>query len=144
MSQQNTITTIRTIPYSINTVWNAWTNPETLKVWWGPNGFTNTFHEHDFREGGKWVYTMHAPEAGNFENAAWFVKIEKPSVLVWNRKSQPLFLTTVNFEKISDTKTRIVWDMKFETEDMYNKLLKFVPEKNEENLDRLEAFLKTQ
>ncbi len=138
---ENTITTTRTIPFSIDQVWNAWANPDILKIWWGPAGFTNTFHEFDFREGGKWIYTMHGPDAGHYENDAWFEKIEEPTLLIWNRNSQPRFLTTVRFEKISDSQTKIVWTMKFETTEMYEKVVKFAADKNEENLDRLEAVL---
>lgn len=142
MSNENTITTVRTISFPIEQVWNAWSNPDLLKVWWGPNGFTNTFHEHDFREGGKWIYTMHGPEAGNYENDAWYERIEAPTFLQWNRNSQPRFRTTVEFEKVSDTETRIVWNMIFETAEMYEKVVKFAADKNEENLDRLEALLR--
>lgn len=142
MNDDKTITTVRTIPFSIEKVWNAWSNPDILKIWWGPNGFTNTFHEHDFREGGKWIYTMHAAEGGNFENDAWYEKIEAPTYLQWNRNSQPRFRTTVQFEKVSDSETRIVWKMIFETAEMYEKVAKFAVDKNEENLDRLEAQLR--
>lgn len=140
---QPTITTIRTINAGIETVYAAWTTPEIFAKWWGPAGFSNTFHEYDFREGGKWIYTMHGPDAGNYENDAWFVNIEKPTLLVWNRNSQPRFLTTVQFEKINESQTKIVWTMQFETAEMYEKVVKFAADKNEENLDRLEAQLQT-
>ena len=32
-------------------LFKAWSEPEHLKNWWGPNGFTNTFNEFDFRVG---------------------------------------------------------------------------------------------
>ena len=41
-------------------VFRAWTDPEHLKQWWGPKGFTNTFHEFDMRPGGHWRFVMHA------------------------------------------------------------------------------------
>lgn len=141
MEEEHTLVTIRTINFSIKSVWEAWTNPDTLSKWWGPSGFTNTFHVHEFRQGGKWIYTMHGPDAGNYENDAWFTEIEEPILLQWNRNSQPRFLTTVKFEKIDAGQTRITWKMQFENKEMYLKLVKFVPEKNEENLDRLEAEL---
>jgi len=28
----------------IDIVWKAWTTPEYIARWWGPNGFTNTIH----------------------------------------------------------------------------------------------------
>jgi uncharacterized protein YndB with AHSA1/START domain len=41
--------------YPKHLVYQAWTNPNHLKNWWGPNGFTNTFNEFDLRPGGKGV-----------------------------------------------------------------------------------------
>lgn len=35
-------------------VFRAWTTPDLLARWWGPHGFTNTFHECDVRPGGTW------------------------------------------------------------------------------------------
>jgi uncharacterized protein YndB with AHSA1/START domain len=35
-------------------VFKAWTDPAHLINWWGPNGFTNTFHEIDIKPGGIW------------------------------------------------------------------------------------------
>ncbi len=72
-------------------LFRAWSEPEQLKSWWGPKGFTNTFHEFDFRVGGRWRLTMHGPEKGNYENECEFIKIEKPSLIAWKRYSQPLF-----------------------------------------------------
>jgi uncharacterized protein YndB with AHSA1/START domain len=33
-------------------VWNAWTEPERVKRWWGPEGFTAPFCRIDLRVGG--------------------------------------------------------------------------------------------
>jgi len=33
-------------------VWNAWTEPESVKRWWGPKGFTAPFCRIDLRVGG--------------------------------------------------------------------------------------------
>jgi len=33
-------------------VFKAWTDPQHLAKWWGPKGFTNTFHEFDASPGG--------------------------------------------------------------------------------------------
>ena len=32
-------------------VWEAWTNPEHVKLWWGPDGFTNTIYEMNVKPG---------------------------------------------------------------------------------------------
>ena len=42
----------RTIDTPRARIWNAWTDPEQVAKWWGPNGFTNTVHEMNVRPGG--------------------------------------------------------------------------------------------
>ncbi len=48
MQKNETSTSDREIKISrllnapVELVWEVWTNPEHLKNWWGPNGFTNT------------------------------------------------------------------------------------------------------
>lgn len=39
----------------IETVYEAFANPEHLKNWWEPNRFTNSIREFDLKPGGKWV-----------------------------------------------------------------------------------------
>lgn len=43
-------------------VWQAWTQPEHVMRWWGPNGFTAPAAEIDFRVGGKVLVAMQSPE----------------------------------------------------------------------------------
>ena len=120
------------------TVFKAWADPEHLKNWWGPKGFTNTFNEFDFRQGGKWSFTMHGPDKGNYLNECEFIKIEKPSLIAWKRYSKPLFQVLATFEEISKEQTKIVFKMLFTSAEESNKLRPFVVDKNEENFDKLE------
>jgi len=122
-------------------VFRAWTEPEHLKNWWGPAGFTNTFHAFDLQPGGKWRFTMHGPEKGNYHNECEFIKIEKPYLIAWKRHSKPLFKVLATFEALSENKTKLVFKMLFESEEECNKLKPFVVDKNEENFDRLETEL---
>jgi uncharacterized protein YndB with AHSA1/START domain len=46
----------------VETVWKAWTDPEFVKRWWGPTGFTSHSSKIDFRVGGKYVFHMRAPK----------------------------------------------------------------------------------
>ncbi|MBK7669389.1 MAG: SRPBCC domain-containing protein [Sphingobacteriaceae bacterium] len=136
------ITSTRVFNFNQTLVFKAWTTPEYLKKWWGPKDFTNTFHEFDLRPGGKWVFTMHAPEQGNFNNEVEFIKIEEPNIIWWNRISQPWFQVYTTFETVEGNKTKVIFNMVFDTQEARDKLIKFVPEKNEENFDRLEVVLK--
>ncbi|RZJ73920.1 SRPBCC domain-containing protein [Flavobacterium sp.] len=131
----------REFNYPINKLWSAWTNPGHLKNWWGPNGFTNTFHEFDFTVGGRWRFTMHGPEKGNYENEVAFKVIDFEKRIEWDRITQPYFYVTVLFEKIGDERTLVTFLMKFYERKVYDTLIKFAPEKNEENFDKLESEL---
>lgn len=135
------IVTSRVVNAPIKTAYKAWANPNHLKNWWGPAGFTNTFNEFDFKVGGKWSFVMHGPDKGNYANECEFIKIEEPSLIAWKRHSQPLFQVLTTFEEVAEGKTNIVFKMLFETVAECNKLKKFVVDKNEENLDKLEVEL---
>jgi uncharacterized protein YndB with AHSA1/START domain len=132
------IVSSRTVKTSRETVYRAWTEPEHLKKWWGPAGFTNTFNEFDFREGGKWSFIMHGPEKGNYANECEFIQINKPSLLAWKRYSKPLFQVVVTFEEVAVDKTKIIFKMLFNSPEECNKVKKFAVDKNEEVFDRLE------
>src|SRR5450631_188479 len=64
-------------------VFKAWTDPKHLVHWWGPNGFTNTFHEVDIRPGGVWRFTMHGPDGVDYPNRIVFEEIVKPERIVY-------------------------------------------------------------
>lgn len=132
------IVSSRVVNFSQEFVFKAWTDPNHLKNWWGPEGFTNTFEEFDLRPGGRWKFVMHAPDKGNFQNECEFVKIEKPTEIAWIRISKPLFNIVATFEKIAQNQTKIVFRMVFATAEECAKLKPYVVDKNEENFDRLE------
>lgn len=135
------IVSTRIVSASRELVFAAWTNPDHLKNWWGPAGFTNTFHEFNLRPGGRWRFTMHGPDKGNYENEVEFVTIEKPSLIYWKRHSKPLFHVLATFEEVAAGKTKVVFKMLFTSAEECNKLKPFVVDKNEENFDRLETEL---
>ncbi|MDR7371597.1 SRPBCC family protein [Flavobacterium aquidurense] len=132
------IVSSRILEFSQELVFAAWTNPDHLKNWWGPKGFTNTFEEFDLRPGGKWKFVMHAPDKGNFQNECEFVKIEKPTEIAWIRISKPLFNIVATFDKIAENQTKLIFRMVFDSPEECAKLKPYVVDKNEENFDRLE------
>ena len=46
----------------VDLVWKAWTDPEYVMRWWGPDHFTSPSAKMDFREGGTSLVCMRAPE----------------------------------------------------------------------------------
>lgn len=47
-------------------VWKAWTDPERVKRWWGPKGFTAPFCNIDLRVGGVYLNCMRSPEGRDY------------------------------------------------------------------------------
>ncbi len=65
-------------------VFKAWTEPAHLIKWWGPKGFTNTFHQIDIRPGGVWKFTMHGPDGIDYPNQIVFEEVVHPERLVYS------------------------------------------------------------
>ncbi len=47
-------------------VWKAWTEPEHLKNWWGPNNFTAPVARVDLRVGGRYLFCMRGPDGKDY------------------------------------------------------------------------------
>lgn len=139
-----TIVTIRTFNAPKEAVFSAWSNPKLLKTWWGPKGFTNTFYEFDLVPGGKWKFTMHGPNGGNYENESVFIEIKAPEKIVLHHVSNPQFLLTASFEDAETNKTKLIFEQQFNTVEEYNKIKAYAVDANEENMDRLEEVVKHQ
>ncbi|RAI92199.1 SRPBCC domain-containing protein [Algoriphagus yeomjeoni] len=58
----NTVNVTREFAANVELVWEAWTNPEILDLWWAPKPYQTRTKSMDFREGGMWLYTMISPE----------------------------------------------------------------------------------
>ncbi len=104
-------------------VWKAWTEPEHLANWWGPDGFTNTIHEMDVRPGGAWNLVMHGPDGRDYDNRMIYVEVVKPERIVYDHTSHPLFRATVTFEDLAG-KTRLTMRMVFESTESRDQTVK--------------------
>jgi uncharacterized protein YndB with AHSA1/START domain len=77
----------------IETVWKAWTDPEMIKEWWGPNDVTIPKCEIDLRVGGKIYIVMEASEAmGSYKGTKWpmlgvFTSVEPSTHLAYHVKA---------------------------------------------------------
>ena len=61
-------------------VWQAWTTPEMVMKWWGPEHFTAPSASIDFRVGGKYIYAMHGPEGSEWDRDMYSAGIYKEIV----------------------------------------------------------------
>lgn len=60
--EKNTVNVKREFAADLNMVWDAWTKPELLDLWWAPKPYQTKTKSMDFREGGFWLYAMVSPE----------------------------------------------------------------------------------
>lgn len=124
-------------------MFQAWTDPAILAQWWGPKGFTNTFHEFDLRPGGHWRFVMHGPNGADYRNESRFIGIIPMECIEFEHVSPPQFHTTVLLTDEAGG-TRVRWQMLFPTVEDYERVKGVAVQGNEENLDRLEAWLATR
>lgn len=66
-----TITIVRTFDAPRERVWEAWTNPDDVKNWWGPEGFSAPTATVDFRVGGTYVYAMQGPPGTDWDRVMY-------------------------------------------------------------------------
>jgi uncharacterized protein YndB with AHSA1/START domain len=140
------ITSSRVFTVPRDRLFAMFSEPDELAEWWGPSGFTNTFHEFDFRPGGKWRFTMHGPDLKDHENQKTFIEIREPERIVFDHSaSTHSFRMTMDYEPVGDGRyTRLVWRMDFKDGPANEGFRDFITVANEQNFDRLEARLKSK
>ncbi len=120
-------------------VFAAFEDAARLAAWWGPAGFTNTFHTCEFKRGGKWSYVMHGPGGKNYPNESVFHDIEPFERIVIQHVSQPRYLLTITLEPTESGGTLVRWEQAFEDPRVASGIEHIVVPANEQNLDRLSA-----
>jgi uncharacterized protein YndB with AHSA1/START domain len=58
----------RIVAGPVGQVWRAWTDPEQVRRWWGPTGFTCPLARMDVREGGTSLVAMRSPQGQDLYN----------------------------------------------------------------------------
>ncbi|MGE5392990.1 MAG: SRPBCC family protein [Candidatus Saccharibacteria bacterium] len=83
----------RTYDATPEQIWRAWTDPEALKQWWGPDNVVIPECEVDLRVGGKFYLVMEAGEGmGQYKGTRWpmraeYTTIEPNSKLAYKAKA---------------------------------------------------------
>jgi uncharacterized protein YndB with AHSA1/START domain len=85
--QKQDLVFTRVFDTPVERVWKAWSDPEDVKRWWGPKGFTCPVARLDFREGGKSLVCMQAPKefhGGQDMYSTWtYTKIVPMQKIEW-------------------------------------------------------------
>lgn len=127
-------------------VWEVWTDPEHIKQWWGPEGFTLTIHSMDVAAGKQWRFIMHG-HGQDYDNKIDYLEVVKPSLLVYKHgddNDDISFTVRVTFEELDD-KTFLTMRSVFASEELIAKLNREVNaiEGGKQTLNKLEAYIKT-
>jgi uncharacterized protein YndB with AHSA1/START domain len=126
----------REFPASPESVFAAIQDPVRLARWWGPNGFTNTFHTFEFRPGGAWHFTMHGPDGADYPNQSEFLEIVPNSLVRLKHLNLPHFELSMALEPRANG-TLMTWVAVFENQAFAEGMREFLETANEQNLDRL-------
>lgn len=110
-------------------VFSAFTDPEHLAQWWGPNGFTLTTHAFDFRVGGVWRFVMHGPDGRDYQNRVTYDVIVRPERIVYHHGGgedvEPVqFSQTLTFEDVGNKQTRLIWHGTFPSAEERTRVIK--------------------
>jgi uncharacterized protein YndB with AHSA1/START domain len=131
----------RTLNAPVELVWEVFTQPEHIKNWWGPNGFTNTIFTMDVRPGGEWDFVMHGPDGRDYKNKSVYKEIVTNKKIVFDHFN-PNFTTTIEFEEKGD-QTHLRWHMLFETAELFIAVVKAhnAAEGLKQNIEKLNVYL---
>lgn len=132
-------------------VFAAWTEPERMKHWWGPAGWTIPSSEADLRPGGAFRYTMRSPEGDEHVVEGTIAEIEPSaryvtvSELGGDGAHPPVrVVTTVTFaDKDGGTLVRIV-TVATAAADIIDSATEGMDEHTSEHLGRLATYLATE
>jgi len=101
-------------------VYEAWTRPEHVDRWMGPNGYVTTTSSMDLRVGGQWLFTMVHAEHGTFPNRVRYLEIIPGERLVYDHDGgegaeADAFRVTVTFEPDGKGGTNLTMSSLFST-----------------------------
>lgn len=66
---------VREFDAPLEQVWKAWTDAAILDQWWAPRPWKTETKSMDFREGGRWLYSMVGPDGERHYCLADYQKI---------------------------------------------------------------------
>lgn len=91
-------------------VYAAWTDPDQIQTWFGPEGFAIETKEIKLHPGGVWRFDMVAPDGTRYTNRMVFLRMEAPALIEVEHGSDQendpgRFRMLVTFDQQSDGKT---------------------------------------
>jgi uncharacterized protein YndB with AHSA1/START domain len=121
-AQEITLTRVFDAPREL--VWKAWTEPEQLARWWGPDGWSNPVSEirMDVRPGGGFKVTSVSDEDGiEMPSHGVYREVVEPERLVLEEPAEESWhegaVSVVSFTDLGDGRTELVVRTTIQTTD---------------------------
>jgi uncharacterized protein YndB with AHSA1/START domain len=83
---------VRTYRAPRQLVWDAWTDPDQIALWWGPRGISTPREsiELDLRPGGRMRFDMVDDATGQrYPNSGTVLEVDPPARIVWSDDGFP-------------------------------------------------------
>jgi uncharacterized protein YndB with AHSA1/START domain len=125
-------------------VFEAWTKPEHLTLWWGPKGFTLPICEMEFRAGGRFRLVMRGPDGKDYPFQGAYLEIVEPERIVFqgtihDDPGHKVWTTVTFVEDEGKTKVTVYQTYSFVSDATHG-----APEGWRQTLDRLKEYLERQ
>jgi uncharacterized protein YndB with AHSA1/START domain len=142
---ERTMVLQRVIKASRSAAWGAWMNPETLPLWWGPDGFSCRTKRIDLRPGGEWVFDMIAPDGAVYPNHHLYNEVRPEErigyALLWGEDG-PKHADAWATLQDQDLATKVTLGMVFSTAAEFQQAIGFgAAELGLQTLGKLERFI---
>lgn len=135
----------RQMPFPREHIWKAITDPEHMKQWWGPDGFTIEGVTIDLRVGGTWIFDMVGPDGTRYPNHSVFKEITPPARLVFDHGDgeRIWFEASITLQETSSG-TRIILRQLYPSRESRDEVVNKYGaiEGGKQHLAKLEAYLK--
>ena len=113
--REHTVTIERVLEAPRELVWKAFTDPDEVTKWWGPEHFTTPREtiEFDLRPGGVCRLTMVGPDGQEYPNNGHYGVVEPPERFSFGGKvdDNPMMQsveTTVEFIALDEKRTKVI------------------------------------
>jgi uncharacterized protein YndB with AHSA1/START domain len=136
----------RTFDAPAHIVFEAWTKPELMKLWWAPksSGVPLLSCEMDVRVGGRYRLEFGHDAATSMAFFGKYIDVTPPSRLVWtNDESEDAAVTTVTFEE-KDGQTLLVLHELYPSKEALDEAISGMEDGMPEQFEQLDALLATR
>ena len=132
----------KTLNAPIDLVWEAFTRPEHIANWYGPEGFTTTIFKMEVKPGGEWNFIMHGPDGTDYDNKNRFKELVPLKKIVYEHVSYPPIEFTITFEDRGE-QTHLRWHMVFASVEVFKDVIKNngADEGLKQNIEKLARYM---